>query len=106
MAEKKRPEQKARAKKSRIPPFKTIEEEAEFWDTHSIEEFADELEPVTDVKFVRARQRKALTVRLEEQSFEALSSEARERGVGPSTLARMVLLEHLRNREQKKRASG
>jgi len=55
MAEQKRPEQKAGARKSRIPTFKTIEEEAEFWDTHSIEEFADELETVTDVKFVRAR---------------------------------------------------
>lgn len=61
---------------------------------------------MTDVKFVRARQRKALTVRLEEQSFEALSREARERGIGPSTLACMVLLEPLQNRAQKKRASG
>jgi predicted DNA binding CopG/RHH family protein len=106
MAEKKQPGQKAEAGKSRIPTFNTIEEEAAFWDTHSIEEFADELEPVTDVKFVKARQRKALTVRLAENSFEALSNEAKERGVDPSTLARMVLLEHLRNREQKKRASG
>ncbi len=32
--------------KSRIPTFKTIEEEAAFWDTHSSEEFADELTPV------------------------------------------------------------
>src|SRR6266699_3539307 len=28
--------------KSRIPTFKTIEEEAAFWDTHSSEEFAEE----------------------------------------------------------------
>ncbi|HEY7351067.1 MAG TPA: CopG family antitoxin [Ktedonobacterales bacterium] len=106
MAEKKQPEQKEEPGKSHIPTFNTIEEEAAFWDTHSIEEFADELELVTDVKFVKARQKKSLTVRLEENSFEALSSEARERGIGPSTLARIVLLEHLQNREQKKRASG
>ncbi len=37
---------------SRIPTFSTIEEEAAFWDTHSFEEFADELEEVTDHRFV------------------------------------------------------
>jgi hypothetical protein len=47
--------------KSRIPTFSTIEEEAEFWDTHDITEFEDELELVTDVRFVKAgsRQREA-----------------------------------------------
>lgn len=34
------------------PIFKSIEEEAEFWDTHDTEEFADEFEPV-EVKFAR-----------------------------------------------------
>jgi len=45
-------------------------------------------------------------VRLEEGSFEALKGEARERGISPSTLARMVLLEHLQQREQKKQVTG
>ncbi len=40
--------------KSRIPTFHTLEEEAAFWDSHSSEEFADELTPVEDVKFVKA----------------------------------------------------
>jgi hypothetical protein len=31
-------------KKSRIPEFHTDEEERQFWDQHSFEEFADELE--------------------------------------------------------------
>jgi len=35
-----------------IPILKSIEEEAEFWDTHDTEEFADEFEPV-EVKFAR-----------------------------------------------------
>jgi hypothetical protein len=34
-------------------------------------------------------------VRLEEDTFEKLTKEAREKGIGPSTLARMVILEHL-----------
>ena len=84
--------------RSRIPTFKTIEEEAAFWDTHSSEEFADELTPVENVKFVKAHSKKALTVRFDEDTFEELTREAREKGIGPSTLARMVILEHLRSR--------
>ncbi len=84
--------------KSRIPTFKTIEEEAAFWDTHSSEEFADELTPIEDVKFVPARSKKALTVRFDEDTFEELSREAGEKGIGPSTFARMLILEHLRAR--------
>lgn len=33
-----------------VPKFKSIEE-AEFWDTHSTEDFPDYWQPVTDVKF-------------------------------------------------------
>ena len=55
---------------SRIPTFKTIEEEAAFWDTHSSEEFADELTPVENVKFVKADSKKALTVRFDEDTFD------------------------------------
>ena len=58
-------------------------------------EFADELTPAENVKFIKARPKRALTVRLEEDTFEKLTKEAREKGIGPSTLARMVILEHL-----------
>ncbi len=67
---------------------------------HSSEEFADELTPVENVKFVKARSRKALTVRVDQETFEELTSEAREKGIGPLTLARMVILEHLRARRR------
>src|SRR5712692_5439707 len=85
-------QERPKVPKSRIPTFKTIEEEAAFWDTHSSEDFADELTPVEDVKFVKARSRKALTVRVDEETFEELTREASEKGIGPSTLARMVIL--------------
>ena len=84
--------------KSHIPAFQSIEEEAAFWDSHSSEEFADELIPVENVKFVKARSKKALTVRFDEETFEELAREADEKGIGPSTLARMLILEHLRAR--------
>src|SRR5947209_19719359 len=86
-------------RKSRIPAFRTVEEEAAFWDTHDLTEFEDELAVVTDVKFVKAKPKKAITVRLEPDTLSALTNEAHERGIGPLTLARMLILEHLR-REQ------
>jgi predicted DNA binding CopG/RHH family protein len=91
-------------RESQIPHFATVEEEAEFWDTHSFEDFADELEPVTDTKFVRARHTRAITVRLEEETYEALSKEAQAKGIGPSTLTRMLLLEHLQKKDPSKSA--
>ena len=36
-------------KQSKIPTFTTDQEEAEFWDTHSVTDFLDELKPVTVV---------------------------------------------------------
>ncbi len=86
--------------KSRIPTFQTIEEEAAFWDTHSSEEFADELTPVENIKFVKDRSKRALTIRVDEDIFEELTKEAREKGIGPSTLARMLILEHLQARRR------
>jgi predicted DNA binding CopG/RHH family protein len=91
-------QEQSKGTESRIPTFKTVEEEAAFWDTHSSEEFSDELVPVEDVKFVRAHAKKALTVRFDESTFEELTREASEKGIGPSTLARMVILEYLRSR--------
>jgi hypothetical protein len=93
-------QERPKSAKSRIPTFKTIEEEAAFWDTHSSEEFADELTPVENVKFVKARSKRALTVRVDEDTFEELNKEAREKGIGPSTLARMLILEHLQARKR------
>lgn len=82
--------------KSRIPTFKTIEEAAEFWDEHSLADFEDELEEVTDVRFVPHQPKKAITVRLPEDTVVALTREAKTRGIGLSTLVRIWILEHLR----------
>lgn len=91
--------QKATAKqpKSRIPQFKTVEEEAEFWDTHSTAEFEDEFEEVQDVRFVvnRGRPKKAITVRVDQETLSILANQARAQGIGPSTLIRMWILERL-----------
>ena len=90
----------ARRDKSRIPKFSSIDEEAAFWDSHDSTEFEDEFEEVTDVQFVKAQPKKSITVRLEQDAFAALAQRAKEQGVGPSTLVRMWILEHLRQPEK------
>lgn len=86
-------------RESRIPTFRSIEEEAEFWDTHDSTEFEDEFEDLPGVKFVRARPKKAVSVRLDEATMSALTREARAKGIGPSTLVRMWVLERLNQGE-------
>jgi hypothetical protein len=80
---------------SRIPTFASIEEEAVFWDTHSIADFEDESTVVTDVRFVKARPKNGLTVRLEPEALTALTERAREKGITPSILARQWIMERL-----------
>lgn len=96
---------------SRIPRFQTIEEEAAFWDTHSTTEFEDEFAEVSDVRFVmsRAQAKKGITVRLEEEPLARLRKEAKDMGIGLSTLVRMWILEHLKataNEAEEQRQTG
>lgn len=80
--------------KPHAPEFASIEEEAEFWQTHDSEDYYSE--PVEEeIKFVPVRRTKAMAVRLEPETFAALEKRARALGVGPSTLTRMWILEHL-----------
>jgi len=78
-----------------IPDFATREEEAEFWDTHDITDFLDELKPVK----VRVSKTlgQGLTIRLNADDREALARRAEEQGIGPSTLARMWIKSQLRD---------
>ena len=79
----------------RIPAFQNIEEEAAFWDTHDVSEFAGvELQPVEVTIGPELADR--LTVRLDRADRDALNRRARVMGVGPSTLARIWLKERLR----------
>lgn len=94
-------EQKHAARKGnkrRIPTFNSVEAAAEFWDTHSLADFEEEVTPVDDVRFIvtHGEPKKALTVRLPEASARALAEQAREQGIGTSALVRLWVLERLR----------
>lgn len=80
----------------KIPEFKSIEEEAEFWDTHSIAEVEDELEVVDDVGFVVRQPKRNICIRLDQDTLEQVKKIAAFRRVGASTLLRMWTAERVR----------
>lgn len=78
---------------SRIPNFKSRAEEAEFWDTHSIADYWDELRPVK-VTFAKNLS-EGITIRLDRPTLTAVRAQAREKGIGPTTLIRMWVMERM-----------
>lgn len=89
MTEPKRPSRS----KEPIPRFTRREEEARFWDTHDLADYWDEFRPAR-VGFARNLSQ-GITIRFDSETLEKLRGEARKKGIGPSTLARMWILERL-----------
>jgi predicted glycoside hydrolase/deacetylase ChbG (UPF0249 family) len=69
------------------------EELAKFWDTHSIADYLDVLKPVR----VRVAKNlsEGITIRFDEQTLSKLRKKAENKGIGPTTLARMWILDRL-----------
>ncbi len=92
-----------------IPSFNNIEEEAEWWGTHDTTDFQHLFKPV-QIKIGgdlaeqiashcedsnRAELDEKLTLRLDQSDRAALTKYAKRKGIGPSTLVRMWIKEHL-----------
>lgn len=75
-----------------IKPFRSLREEADFWDTHSV---VDEINDGTLVGFHQANKTQTITIRFQPEHLQILRNKALERGIGPTTLARMWIIEHL-----------
>ncbi len=77
---------------SRIPTFGSIEEEAEFWDTHDSGEFEDEFEPVEfDVSEVRSHY--LIEIEFDRATWDRLRAFARSRDLRLADLARTWVLD-------------
>ena len=79
---------------SPLKPFKSLEEEANFWDTHSM---VDEINDGTLVGFHQANKTSTLTIRFQPELLQKLRDKAFKKGIGPTTLARMWILENLQH---------
>lgn len=80
-------------KNSRIPTFKTLQEEAAWWDTHDPADYQDELKTVP-VRFSQNLSAE-LNIRLDPPTLEQLREIAHKKGIGPTTLARMWIKEQV-----------
>ncbi len=97
MTERKEPMQKTATKKT-IPDFASREEMAEWFDTHDMADYWDELKPVK-VRFAK-KLSEGLNIRLDPETLTKLREVAHEKGIGPTTLARVWIMEHLREGQQ------
>lgn len=66
---------------------------AKFWDTHDVSDYWDELKPVR-VK-VANNLSQGLTIRLDSNTLNNLRLKAQKKGIGPTTLARMWIMENV-----------
>jgi predicted DNA binding CopG/RHH family protein len=84
--------------KSRIPDFKNYEEEAKWWETHNLADYQDEFE-IVEAEFAKNLSH-GLTIRLDPETLNKVRSLAKKKGIGPTTLIRMWILEDLEKLEQ------
>lgn len=79
----------------KIPDTDSIRELAEFWDTHDVAPFQDQLEEVHKPVFVRPRS--AVTVPLSRDERTAIRKLAASRGVAEAELIHQWVQEKLRH---------
>lgn len=74
----------------RIPQTNSIEELAQFWDTHDLTDFEDQLDEVTEPVF---EQETVVQIHLQPKEIEAVKEAARLRGMSYVDLIREWVLE-------------
>ena len=81
----------------RIPDFKSYEEEAKWWDNHSL---ADMQHLFKQVKVTVAKNlSSSMNIRFDPKTLNKLRTVAHKKGIRPSTLARMWIVERVRSGE-------
>lgn len=81
-------------KSRKLPQIDSIEELAQFWDTHDLTEFAEGLDEVTEPVFER-KPETTISLHLHPQELEAVKRAAQARGVAEAVLVREWVLEKL-----------
>lgn len=87
---------------SKIPKTDSIAELAEFWDTHDLTDFEEELEEVSGPIF-RRRSEGELRIHLRPEDREAIESIARKQGKDLEALVLGWILEKLKPRPRSPR---
>ena len=79
-----------------LKPFKTIDEEAKFWDTHDVTKLMKNPKtPLSKLLSLEKEKQTVITVRLQKSVRNKLEQVAKGKGINTSTLSRMWLIEKL-----------
>lgn len=82
----------------RLPEFKSVEEAAKFFESHSTSDYQDEMEDIDENTFFQ-KPTEILTVRLTQGDLEVLKKQAQKLGIGHTVLARILLRQMLHKGE-------
>ncbi|MDZ7333474.1 MAG: BrnA antitoxin family protein [candidate division KSB1 bacterium] len=83
------------SKQTSISKARSLDEIAEFWDTHSLADYWDQTH---EVEFeVRAKRRRRVTI--DPEVYSQVELHARARGILPETLVNLWLIERLTKQE-------
>ena len=91
-------------KKMKLPGFENDREEHKFWDRHSVETFAEELDELDVV--IRPARTAQIALRLSKEDVETLRSMVKAKGIGHTTLAREIVEQWLARSRRKGLTSG
>lgn len=80
---------------NKIPNFKNYEEEAKFWDTHSLADYWDQFKDINLVVNLNKPKTESLILRIQKDLKRKLAKVAKQKGVTVSTLSRIWLTEKL-----------
>jgi hypothetical protein len=89
----------------RIPKFKSQEEEASFWDTHSPLDYPDDIKEVQAEVAKPLKHMQVMSVRVDDALIKHMQQVAAKKHIGITTLARMYIAEGL-ERESSARKTG
>ncbi len=81
----------------KIPLFNTMQEEADFWDTHSINDYLPELKETRVVYRPKIKKESNVVLRMEPELKKRLSALSRKKGITLSALVRIWLIEKLQD---------
>lgn len=80
-----------------IKPFKTLDEEAEFWDTHDLSPlFINPKTPLSELPLLEPEKEAIMSIRIQVSVKKKIEKVARMKGINPTTLARMWLIDRLK----------
>ena len=88
--------------KSNIPIFATVEEEAEFWDTHSIADYWEEMTPIKVVYAPEKEKKEVMPIRISPSVKKLIVRTAKNYDISPSSLMRMWIVDKLRQTQKVK----